>query len=300
MNKLLNPPPEKLNVCAVIVTYNPEKDFENNLNIIKEMVKETIVVDNFSSNISYIERLIKEDPEIILVKNNDNLGIASALNQGVEIALSKGYNWLLTFDQDSNPDKVLLEIHKAIYESIDIKDKVSIIGSNYTESSKSTKISDLNNFQSSYSEVKTVITSGSLVNLNVLKEVGAFRDSFFIDAVDHEYCLRSIHRGFKVYLTKRPLMYHNIGNITNQKLLFWNTGTTNHSPLRRYYMFRNNTILNLEYLFKDPIWVIKNIISKTKTFILVVVFEREKNVKMKMMIKGMLDGLFLKGGKLIK
>jgi rhamnosyltransferase len=52
-------------------------------------------------------------------------------------------------------------------------------------------------------ETVTTITSGSLVSLTVFQLLGGLRDDFFIDCVDHEYCLRARAHGFRVMITSR-------------------------------------------------------------------------------------------------
>src|SRR6202044_2225279 len=98
-----------------------------------------------------------------------------------------------------------------------------------------------------WEEVKSVITSGSLIPLAVHAAVGAFRDEFFIDYVDSEYCFRARAQGYRVIRTTQPLMSHTIGAPTRHSLLGLSKWTTNHSPDRRYYIARNDTVMLREY-----------------------------------------------------
>ena len=99
----------------------------------------------------------------------------------------------------------------------------------------------------SWRERKTVITSGSLVSVGVYDAIGPFRDAFFIDHVDDEYCLRARKMGYRVLSTCKPVMLHSVGASTLHRLLWKKTGVTNHPPFRRYYMTRNHIILMKEY-----------------------------------------------------
>lgn len=42
-----------------------------------------------------------------------------------------------------------------------------------------------------FRERKTLITSGMLIPLSLFGKIGMFREDYFIDSVDHEFCLRA-------------------------------------------------------------------------------------------------------------
>src|SRR4030095_5315976 len=60
-------------------------------------------------------------------------------------------------------------------------------------------------------ERRTVITSGTLLSLNAYDAIGRFRDDFFIDGIDHEYCLRARAKRYRILLMLAPLLVHSIG-----------------------------------------------------------------------------------------
>lgn len=136
--------------------------------------------------------------------NNSNLGIATALNQGVNAALEMGYTWALLFDQDSEPNDGIIDILSSCYCSFTDKDDLALIGSNYIAIDKPKRlVIPRNEMEDSciWTEVQNVITSGTLLRLDIHRLIGKFRDEFFIDNVDIEYCLRVRKKGFRVILT---------------------------------------------------------------------------------------------------
>ena len=127
-----------------------------------------------------------------------------------------------------------------IYENIDNKDHVGIIGANFLDGLGRITVKSSRYQNPLYSEVYSVITSGSLMPIAVYNEVGAFRDDYFIDFVDIEYCFRVLSNGYYVYISRDPLITHKIGDGTTHSMLkIANTGTSDHSATRRYYMARN-------------------------------------------------------------
>jgi rhamnosyltransferase len=213
----------------------------------------------------------------------------------VRWAKEQGYSWALTLDQDTGPAEFMVETLLGVYEALNEneKDRIAIIGSGYLDAS-SQRCSFLQvhvpNGQP-WVETKTVITSGSLVSISAFEIIGSFRDEFFIDFVDVDYCLRASSRGYKILLACKPLMQHTIGAMTMHRLPWKQTGTSNHPDLRRYYMARNLIVVLREYLFKETAFVLYLFWQQLKSTILMCLFEQRKLAKLRFMVVGILDGV---------
>jgi rhamnosyltransferase len=180
----------------------------------------------------------------------------------------------------------------AEYLSHERPPEVAIIGCNFTNSvSKKAFYEPDSKARLRKAVVKYVITSGSLVSLRAYRQLGGFRDEFFMDCVDVEYCLRARAGGFRVLRVSKQLMEHSIGQLTEHRLLWKETGTSNHSPMRRYYMMRNSLILAREYLLKEPGWVVATLWSKVKLTLLVALYEQDRLTKLRYSALGFFDGL---------
>jgi rhamnosyltransferase len=181
----------------------------------------------------------------------------------------------------------------SVYEEFPEKENLAIIGSNYKDSNGGNLfISTNRDDQRSWQEVKTVITSGSLLSLAAYSALGPFREEFFMDCVDLEYCLRARSHGFRIIVTRKPLMDHALGATTMHRLPWKRTGTSNHLPVRRYYMTRNLIVLVREYLRKEPVWAMSTLYSRLKSTILICLFEKNKFRKLGFTAIGIIDGLF--------
>ena len=86
----------------MVVSYNPTQQIIENVKALIPQVAEILIVDNGSDagSLRILEELSKESA-VTVEHNRSNLGIATALNQGVKYASERGYEWLATFDQDS-------------------------------------------------------------------------------------------------------------------------------------------------------------------------------------------------------
>ncbi len=279
------------NICAIIITFNPDKDFLKRLKKIEEQVGFVIVVDNNSEN-NLLKKLKKT--EALLLQNNTNLGIAKALNQGVSKAELLGYKWLVTFDQDSVIENDLIISLCEI--SLSIKDKLFVLGSNYWNTNKKGVFYNCNGKNKTYTERKTVITSGMFFHLNLIKKIGGFNSSYFIDSVDHEFCLRARSNNVKVYISCNPLMSHSIGNNKLEEKFLKNI-VFSHSADRVYYMSRNTLITIKNYFFKEPVWALCQLIRLNVEFF-AISFKKDRKKKIVAFLKGLRDSLLGRMGKI--
>jgi len=292
-DEMRNQIPGKENICAVIVTYHPDACFPERVERIASQVGQIVIVDNHSDSatVAMLQNICLR-LKIELILNDSNLGVAAALNQGVNLAHNMFFPWVLLFDQDTESLDSMVHTLATVYEDFSEKGRLALIGSNYyVGNSRKGFYKSRSDVSPPWIEQKTVITSGSLLRASVFQEIGGFRDELFIDHVDHEYCLRARARGFKVIVTYAPIMKHSIGTVTSHKLLWYEIKTSNHSALRRYYMARNDIILAKEYIFGEPIWVLKKLYSRLKNIILICFFEKNKLAKLKLTALGFLDGL---------
>jgi rhamnosyltransferase len=146
--------------------------------------------------------------------------------------------------------------------------------------------------ESSWEEVESVITSGSLARLSTLDRIGAFRDEFFIDYVDSEYCFRARAKGYRVIKTRQPLMSHAIGASTRHAILGIHKWTSNHSADRRYYMARNDTVMLKEYgRFRWGSWALKSLGRRVRTCKRIAFYEDAKLSKIAAVARGWWDGV---------
>jgi rhamnosyltransferase len=280
-------PPREHTICAIYVTYHPDGKFPERLARIVPQVDHIIIVDNHSNGEAVrMLRTLCTEVNGELIENEENRGVATALNQGIRRAIELGYPWALTFDQDSWPDRDLVKTLSEIYANHPERSKVKILGSNYRSPITGKSVLNFKNITSSlFVESTVVITSGALMCMRAYEEVGPFRDDFFIDLVDHEYCLRIRSYGYKVLISRKALITHPLGNESFHKFL-WGQICYNHSPLRKYYITRNCLMTCRLYGYKEPYWVARRLGGMFKEALLTILFEREKWEKLRAMLLG--------------
>ena len=294
---LEHPPGPRLgrdDVCAVIVTFHPDAGFPARLGRIRGQVGATVVVDNGSAapSLRMLEEL-PDGPALHRIFNRDNLGIARALNIGVARARQFGCGWALLLDQDSTVDPDLVTRLMAVRAGYAAPEPLALIGSRFRETHGGASAPLRSGVRTEdWEDVKFVITSGCLLSLAAYAVIGAFRDEFFIDHVDIDYCHRARAKGYRVIQTVRPLMSHTIGAPTPHRLFGTTRWTTNHSPDRRYYMARNDTVLLHEHggSGRSP-WWLKSFFRSMRLIKRIALYEDTKARKIAAVAEGWWDGV---------
>jgi len=245
---------EKENLCGVVTLYYPTYLHVKNLETYAHFLQKLIVVDN-SPHPDYglHQKLLEYVPHAEIIAPCENLGVAAALNIGAEMALSGGFSWLLTMDQDSFfPEDVACRFFDAFKLLETATVAVLAPGHNTT----------LDDGTAGRFEPKfEVMTAGSLVNLNLIPEIGLFDERLFIDAVDHDFCIRAGINGYAVLEAVNCCMGHQPGELYNGSCLWGRKKKvfSIHSPKRMYFIVRNSLYLIHTYksFNKDDIRVLR-------------------------------------------
>jgi rhamnosyltransferase len=281
--------PALTNVVAVVVTFNPDPTFAERLRAIRAQVNRVIVVDNASSNWDQVE-LAASSVGCVTIRNKDNVGIAGALNQALGYASENGLEWIWAFDQDTKPLAGAWDAIRCAAEAWLPVRRTAVFAMSMRD--RRTHADYLVPAIASYSEtveVPSAITSGSLFCVGTARQIGGFADCLFIDGVDHEYCLRSRKYGFAVIKALRSKAEHSLGSLIQHRLLGLKLHSTNHCPLRRYYMTRNTLFIVAKYFLVDPKTCVRLMGVSASTFVTIVLFESAKRAKLRGMRLGVRD-----------
>jgi len=282
-----------LKIEGVVILYNPDESILNNIKSYVNEIRQLYIIDNSENkNQKLIDKIKKISNKCIYVDNKGNKGIAYALNVGAKLAIENGSNWLLTMDQDSkftnNNLRYLIEY------TLEKNDKnigiISPLHSTHLKNSK--KLVNEEN-------VMTVMTSGNLINLDAFKLIGGFKEYYFIDAVDWEYCLNLNINNFKVIRFNKSILEHNLGEISLHKNFFHKEiEIYNHNKIRKYYIVRNKLLISKEYFKYFPRVSLSYIKSIFVDFKNVIFYEKDKIEKIKYMSKGICHFFCNKFGKM--
>lgn len=268
-------------IAGVVIVFFPDLDkLIFNIDTYINQVEQLFIVFNSPVSDDVFNRLQRKYSKIQLVINNENIGIASALNQTAIKAINLGYEWLLTMDQDSyfQSDLLFKVFSRSKIQNTAIFSPTSVDASEIKKENSDASTEDLN-----------VITSGNILNLIIWKTIGGFEEKLFIDEVDNDYCLKAISNGFKIIRFNNISLIHELGQNKEVTFLFKKYTIITHPPIRAYYIFRNNFYIFNKYKNKFPEFVRSRKIMLIKVFMKILLFSTQRFQTLIFIIKGIRD-----------
>jgi rhamnosyltransferase len=227
-----------MNIAGVVILYHPDMELLSaNIQTYFSGLKQLYVYDNSETKTPDIEEaLAKINPSIQYKFFNTNEGIAKRLNQAMDQAALNQYDYLLTMDQDSSFKVGDFEKYKTLIQS-STYNNVAQFGVNCQP--------DFTQPKEQPEEALTLITSGSILNLSLIKNIGPFNEAFFIDFVDAEFSYRVIQNGYLNLMFSNIVLNHALGTLVEGRSLgnFKKSMRIIHAPIRVFYIVRNGLYL---------------------------------------------------------
>lgn len=256
-----------------------------------------VVIDNASHDNSTALLNQTFSSDIVIIQNTENLGFAEANNQGIELLLNMGvdYIWLLNNDTLVLPETLLKLINA--YESCDKKEIAAVSAKIYYEGYRD-KIWYAGAKRNRFSfgiihddyditeNVKTDFVSGCCIfaSASIFKEYGGLQKDFIAYSEDSEWCLRLNAHGFKFLVVRDSVIYHKVSASLKK-----NTGTYNKiSDRALYLMNRNHLWVIRKYAPHKWFSMFSMLIIGVKNMI----FELPDIKRCKVIIKSYAHGLF--------
>jgi rhamnosyltransferase len=273
---------QKVEVCAVITTFEADLVFNTRVSRVSEQVSQIVVVnDNPRIKITDFEKF----ENIKVINNCDNYGIGYSLNTGIRIGESLGYKTFLTLDDDT---LICKDYVKQVLNFIDESDRDIGITSLSRENSTNNE---------KFVVKRSLITSGAIFHIDTFNAVGGFDEGYFIDIVDHKFARQIALLGKECILVNRKGMDHSVGNISKIDLKLISIHVYNHSPFRLYYQVRNSIAYFRQFVFKDHAYAVATILNVPKIIFKALLFEEQKLSRVKNILNGVWDGLTNKQGR---
>jgi rhamnosyltransferase len=289
-------------VCAVVVTYRPvPTSLAALLDAVLDQVGAVVVVDNASpaASLTPVTALSAED-RVVLLRQGHNVGLAAAQNAGIGWARAQGHSHVLLLDQDSIPGAGMVAGLLTELEALSRDGRVAAVGPVFRDLRESRDAPFVRvAFPMSHKlwcdatgapiRCDFLISSGALIPLSVLAEIGGLDEALFIDNVDLEWSFRARDRGFALYGVCRTTMEHRLGD-QRVPVLAGRATVVTHGPVRLYYIMRNRLDL-YRRPYTPRVWIAQDIPRVAAKFVIfsVLVGPRLRNVRF--MLRGLADGL---------
>ena len=280
---------------AVVVFYNPDSACVERANRLAATMH-CVVVDNTPSVHAASELGLMAT--IGYLPNGANVGIATAINQGVEALIRDGFDIAILFDQDSEPPASLFtELPQVIARAQAKGERVALVGPAYDDPRlrgvapfvrfKWWRLERVAPEGDQPIDVDFLISSGSCINLKWWSSIGSMDDALFIDFVDLEWCVRAKQKGFQVLGVPWVRMTHELGG---DPIRVFGHAYPMHGPLRHYYQFRN-VIALMKRSSMPMTWKSTELVKLPVRVVIYCFFPERRKEHLAMVWRGIRDGL---------
>jgi rhamnosyltransferase len=294
-------------VCAGVVAHNPKVDDINVLiDSLLSCAEWVVIVDNCSSNTSYLQDLVK-NTKIKIISNYRNRGVSGGINQIIEYARQMKAEYVTAYDQDTQISTELVSVlAHDLEELIKSGEHVAAIGplviDDFTNNSlpfvnfkfplNARYSEDSRDGKGRLVECHFLISSGCLMSMKAIEEIGPMNEALFIDNVDLDWCFRAISKKYKVYGDFGGEIRQRIGEHCTQ-IPFTKSVIRHHDARRNYYMTRNRFWLYRQAYVKGS-WIFHDICRFVSKFMYMLVFRGGRIDLLKTSIKGISDSFAMK------
>lgn len=278
-----------MNIGIIIVLFNPSQEDLRHAELMADAHK-GVIVDNSATRSFPADRvgLMHYLPLM------DNFGIAAAQNAAIRFMQQQGgVDYVVFLDQDSRCAPEYADQICAEYQKLSKVNKllamlgptVVEIGTHKAYASAFHKDSyDANGFCTR----RELISSGSVVSMQMLDKVGLMSEPLFIDFVDFEWCWRANAEGLMCGMTLNVQLEHQVGN-RNCTILRYRIFYS--APQRYFYQFRNHLWL-MRSKHVPMQWKLATAVKHiARIFYVPVTAERGGNC-FRNMLKGIWQGVF--------
>lgn len=295
--------PAAATVAAVITAFDPGESLLTVAASVVGQVGAVVVVDDGSTATGTGQVLEScERLGCTVVRRCVNGGVAAALNSGVTQALSASPapSDILTLDQDSVVPEGYVEAAVAARAAAErhgipvamvAPERVAGLPGRLRGSRDGVLLGG------------EPVQSGLLVPTAVLRSVGLFDESLFIDGVDTEFYLRCLDAGLVVVLVPGTTLSHRLGSrhpvrfLGRPVVLRGSAVELTHARAFRYYFIaRNRIALVRAHGRRHPGWAAGQLLGVTRHLLLVTVLVPGRAERARAVRRGIRDGLRGVGG----
>lgn len=266
-----------MRILAIATAYNPDITlFIQSITTYIPRVDHLLIWRNSPINEDgFFDSLSAFKDKIEFVGDGENVGISKALNYAWRYAEEYGYTHLFTMDQDS------------LWENFD----VFLFTTEGLKGTKAFFAPGVNQdaIQEPTKPAETMITSGMLVPLQLLRETGGYREDFTIDGIDNDLFYHAKALGWEALTIGGCALHQRFGNPQYHKFLKWRIGTLNYSAKRLYTIYRNNYIVIHSYPGTDAMRKRFRKSCGWSRPIRILLAEKDKIAKFRSMFRGIRD-----------
>ncbi|AWB85790.1 glycosyltransferase [Mycetocola zhujimingii] len=286
-------------VTAVISSFRPAESLIPNVDSIRHQVGRVIVVDDgsgpdFDDTLSAVAAMGAE-----VIRLPENLGIAHALNAGLDEARSGGADFVVTFDQDSSvQDGFVDRLMGAWRLGVDSGHRIGFVVPEFFGDVRQATRRD----RQGVLRTDRTIQSGMLIPFSTIDTVGTFLSELFIDLVDTDFELRCDTAGLPGAAAAGLRFEHALGGQYRDHLFpagsrFPLATITLSTPFRYYYRARNRIVINKIHGRQHPLRLARDTVFDVIHFVRAALIARPRRILLSMYRRAIRDAVRGKLGR---
>jgi rhamnosyltransferase len=297
---------KRYSVCAGIVAHNPGPEGIGAL--VEELLscaEWVVVIDNNSDDTDYLLQF-EGRPGVDVVRNAENGGVSIGINQIIDYARKVRAKYVTAYDQDTQISKGLVsKLAQDLEELIESGKPAAAVGplviddfTNHTLPFISFRLPLNARYRSGLNradhlvECNFLISSGCLMSMAAIDEIGAMNEALFIDNVDLDWCFRATSKRYKIYGDFEGVIRQRIGDSCTQ-IPFTKSVVRYHNAKRNYYMTRNRFWLYRQ-AYVNSAWVIHDICRFSVKLLYLTIFHSDRVRFIKSSVRGIFDSFSIK------
>ncbi len=278
-------PAERPVLAAVVTAYHPDERLAAVIDAALTSCAAVIVADNTPGDApSLADQLV--DPRVRVLRSGHNRGLAGALNLGLD-HLPAEAEAVLFLDQDSVLPTELVAGLLAHLED----PAIGVVGPTPVDAETGGRYERGAERHGSLDDRPSIITSGMLVRRAALDAVGRFREDFFVDCVDSDFCLRVRKGGSRVVRDAALLLPHSIGSGRDHRVGPLTVRVLHYPPWRHYWIARNGLVLSREYRGRERAFVLTNALFTARWLVVTALFDDKRRATVPAVLQGLAHGL---------
>jgi len=281
-----------LRIAAVATAYHPDDRLTAVVESALESCSAVIVVDNTPGTEPTVADKLAGlgtgdgSGGVKVLRSGANLGLAAALNLGLA-ELPDDAEAVLLLDQDSAlPGEVVAALAGYLDDPT-----IGIAAPTPWDATHDSSYDNLAALRSEVADRTDVITSGMLIRRSALERVGRFREDFFVDFVDIDFCLRLRRAGLRIVQDQRLKLPHSLGDRRPHRLGPLRVQVVHYPAWRLYWIARGAATLLRENLRRDPLWSAKAVLFLASWTWRTAAFEDTRAKHSAALLRGLRDGL---------
>ena len=275
----------KQEIAAVVTAYHPDERLELVIESALLSCAAVVVADNTPGDApSLADKL--DDPRVRVLRSGRNRGLAGALNLGLK-SLSGDAAAVLFLDQDSVlPPELVDRLVAHLGEP-----GIGVVGPTPVDAATGGRYERLADRHAAVDDRPSIITSGMLVRRDVFESVEGFREDFFVDCVDTDFCLRVRRSGARVVRDSGLILPHSIGSGRDHRLGPATVRVLHYPAWRHYWIARNGIVLSREFGRTERGFVVTNALFIARWLAVTALFDDKRRASVPAVLRGLRDGL---------